>query len=273
MSHKHSRGDIAMNIIQPFRRKNSIIVPLDKVSEAFKEQAELGKEKAKQDSPNAEESKKASSTIQDKGDFLLLENIVCKDARGRIFEQYKALEVRKDIFRRKRSPQNFTPCEAAVYCEQQGLFLPSFALSCNILTALYQGKSDPAIAKVLGQYKSYSRYCYGGHTTNTLIEWGSAKIINYPKDSDFPSNGGNQNINGEWKRKELSFLSKDLSDMRLEDALKLNPFMRFIQNLTGLPDPSILVKIGGYFQKEARVWVSSSSETRAAWLGCNYYNF
>src|SRR3989338_11093038 len=190
MSHKHPRGDIAMNIIQPFRREKSLIVPLDKVSEAlkefeimFEEQAELEKEKAKQDSPNADESKKASSTIQDKGDFLLLENIVCKDARGRIFEQYKALEVRKDIFRRKRSPQNFTPCEAAVYCEQQGLFLPSFALSCNILTALYQGKSDPAIAKVLGQYKSYSRYCDGWHITNTLIDWENTKIIHYPTDS------------------------------------------------------------------------------------------
>src|SRR3989338_8901887 len=268
------------SMIKPLRSKNTI-VPLEKVFEALKEfeitpeeQAELEKEKVQQDSQNAEESKKAPSNVRDKGDFLLLENIVCKDADGNIFEQYDALEVRKNIFWGKRNPNLFTLYEAAVYCDTLGLFLPSFALSCNILAALYHGKSDPEIAKVLNQYNKHSlRYGHGWLVVNTLIDWKREKIIHYPTESDFASNGGNQNVNKGRKRKEFPFSNEDISDMLLEEALKVEPFRVFIQNFTGLQDPSILIEMGKYYGKEGKVWVSSMNETRAVWLGCNANNF
>ena len=261
-----------MNIIQPFRREKSQIVPLDKVFEALKEfeitdeeQAELEKEKAKQDSP---------FLIASSDKFLTLENIVCTDADGNVFEKYPALQIRKDVFRMadQKGHQNFTPYQAIAYCEQQGLFLPSFALSCNILATLYQGKSDPAIAKVLVHYKDYGSG-YGWHAQNTVVHWGAQEIVHYPQDSDFPVCGGQNKINSTKPRKSLRFKTAGFQSVYLEEALWQQEYFRYLKNLTGLRDPSILVKIGEYYGKEARVWISSSDETRAAWLGCRGDSF
>src|SRR3989344_9417676 len=87
------------------------------------------------------------------GDFLTLEDLSCVDADGNVFESYERLDVRKDIFRADGKQVSRTPYAHAVHWEEMGLFLPSFALTCNIVARLYEGKTDAHVEKVLQQYK------------------------------------------------------------------------------------------------------------------------
>ncbi len=224
-------------------------------------------------------------------DYMVLENIECKDADGNVFEQYDTIYVRKDIERNAdNSQKNFTPYQVAVYFEAQGLFLPSMALSCAIVAQLYQRRNDSAANALLMQYKDKGND-YGWHAQNTVIDYKNAKIIHYPSDANFPAHGGANGINqAPRERKELSFVKSQtrtrtlrspasdlLSNCTLEDGLK-NPLVaRFVRHYTGLEDPSVLVDIGTYFQKPTRIWFPSNVEqcqdTRAAWLGCDEDGF
>ena len=195
-----------------------------------------------------------------------------------MFEQYPELYVRKEVF--KDTAGNivyFTTYDGAAHAEQQGGFVPSMALSCNILTALFQGAveknrrgyvtKDAALEQVLQQYKNKGNE-NGGHRQNTLVNWGTKQIIHYPLDSDFPNNGGTQGINTARPRTVLGFDNTGFSDRTLEEALLSPNYARYVKNLTGLSDPSVLVEIGTYFGRTAQVLVSSNGETRAVWLGC-----
>src|SRR3989344_2443178 len=172
------------------------------------------------------------------GDFLTLEDLSCVDAEGNIFESYDRLDVRKDIFRSGNAQVDRTPYAHAVHCEEMGLFLPSFALTCNIVARLYEGKSDAHVEKVLQQYKDKGNGL-GWHAQNTIIAYGS------------------------------------LEDALLKDALRDASSRRFLQQLTGLHEPEILIEIGKYFGKPAKVWFAWNGkagkgfkEKRAAWFGC-----
>ena len=100
------------------------------------------------------------------------------------------------------------------YFEDKGLFLPSFALSCNILAALYSKRNDPEINKVLMQYKDKGTG-NGWHAQNTIVDWGANKIIHYPT-----KNTNGDNINAGRNTKEFPFTRKGIKDMPLEEALK-----------------------------------------------------
>lgn len=232
-------------------------------------------------------------------DFITLSPLRCVDADGKVFEEYQSLAVRKDIFRQQGgSQQNFTPYQAVVYGEKQGLFLPSMALSCNIIAALYPlavrkeadgsyTPLDPQAKSILDQYKNHGAG-YGWQAQNTVIDYKEKKIIHYPRDDDFPSNGGNATVNSSRQRVTLDFekvqgkwpMKKTLENMTLEEGLRHPLVSRFIKQFTGLEDPSVLVEVGQYFQKPAKIWfptdpvkAENCTDIRAAWLGCNDYGF
>src|SRR3989344_5320123 len=233
-------------------------------------------------------------TVTNSGDVMLLHNLSCVDAAGKVFEQYNTLAVNKDIFRDRGAAQhNFTPYQAIVYSESKGLFLPSMALSCNIVAALFQRAVklengnyttlDQNAKKVLDQYKDHGPG-YGWQAQNTVIDYNGQNIIHYPRDADFPNHGGTNNINASHPKVELPFKKKDgtwpftnkkLERMTLEEGLNHPLVSVFVKQFTGLADPSILVEVGKYFQKPAKVWFPTSpikvedcTETRAAWFGC-----
>ena len=212
------------------------------------------------------------SKIVSLDDYLVLRDISCVDADGTIFEEYPEIYIKKDVERNRENSLILNPYSAAVYFEQQGLFLPSFALSCNIVVTLYKNKINADCKKILGQYKDHGAG-HGWHAQNTLIDWKINKIIHYPHDADFPQSGGSNGINQSQSRTSLDFNKKGISDMTLEKALKKPNFEKYIRNLTGLVDPSNLIRIGVYFGKTAYCWTSSSNETRAAWFGCGNGNF
>ena len=239
-------------------------------------------------------------TVSNASNFLPLGAISCVDADGKVSEQYANLAVSKDIFRNGASQINFTPYQAIVYCEGKGLFSPNMALTCNIVTALFQHAVrleangtyttlNQNAKNVLDHYKDKGNGT-GWHAQNTVINYGTQKIIHYPRDADFPNHGGTSNINASHQRIELPFekikkngmFSRDnvLRNKTLEDGLKDVLITPFVKQLTGLADPSILIQIGQYFQKPAKVWFPTDpvkaedcNDTRAAWFGCGSYLF
>ena len=221
-------------------------------------------------------------TVTSIDDFVVLKDIRCVDADGNVFEQYDELHIAKDVVRQADGThQSFTPYQAIVYFEQKGLFLPSMALSCNIVAALFQAAVEKKGAgdtiknaeskEVLDQYKDHGAG-YGWHAQNTVVDWGGRKIIHYPRDGDFPQNGGNNNINQSRSLVKLP-IPRGIGDMALVDALKNAKATKSVRNLTGLKDPAVLVQAGEYFGKTAHIWTSPISEIRAVWLGCVNVNF
>src|SRR3989344_4391601 len=210
-------------------------------------------------------------TVTNLDDFLVLENLVCVDANGNIFEQYPELLVRKDIFRdQNRGQVNFTPYNAAVHCEKNGLFSPSFALSCNIVAALYKNRTNPDANALLQQYKNHGNG-HGYHAQNTIINYANEEIIHYPTPADFNQTAAVNN----GRRKTGRFSKALLQDGLLENALKDAAHTLYVKQLTGLANPADLVEIGKYFGKPAQLWFpwttqagSGFNEKRAAWFGC-----
>ncbi len=217
------------------------------------------------------------------GDYLKLENIVCTDADGKVFESYPELYVAKDIFRNPKKEQlNFTPYNAVVHCEQNGLFLPSFALSCNIVAALFRkavqkqadgtySVIDAELKTVLDQYKGHGSD-YGYHAQNTIINFGAEEVIHYPTAAEFSQAGA---VNAALSHHAGKFAKATLQDSLLEEALRDSASVRYVKQLTGLSDPNLLVEIGNYFGRSAKLWFpwsgkdgSKYTDKRAAWFGC-----
>jgi hypothetical protein len=234
--------------------------------ERKKKELEEKRNPKKEQIPEVQEP--STSKVITLDNYLRLENISCTDADGNVFEHYPVIYARKDIYRKgDNSPQFFTPYDAVKHAAANGDFHPSFALSCNILASLYSQRDNPEIDAVLKQYLDKGNGT-GYHGQNTIIDWGNQKIIHYPQDSDFKSSGGTDKINSGHKKTVLGFDQTGFSDTTLESALTIPNYRAYVQNLTGLRDPVILCQIGTYFDKPARVWVSSQNEMRASWLGC-----
>ena len=211
---------------------------------------------------------KKGKKIKSLDDFLVLNDIKCVDADDNVFEQYDTLAVRKDIFRNADGKSvNFNPYQAVVHCEENGLFLPSFALTCNLVAALFKNKTNSAVKLVLEQYKDY-----GYHAQNTGIDYSMEQIIHYPLAGYFGQTGA---VNSGRPQKALSFAKNTLRDCLLEDALKDSDYIRYVKQLTGLADPAVLVEIGKYFGRPARLLFPWSGQNGAkftkkmvAWFGC-----
>ena len=123
--------------------------------------------------------------------------------------------MRKDIERDVNQNQiSHTPYDWIIHLENKGLFLPSFALSCNILAALYSKRNGTEINKVLLQYKDKGNG-NGWHAQNTIVDWGANKIIHYPT-----KNTNGDSINPGRDTKEFPFTRKGIRDVALEEALK-----------------------------------------------------
>jgi len=209
-------------------------------------------------------------------DYICLENIACVDADGNVFEQYPKLYVRRDVEKTDGEILYFTAYNAAAHLEQKAMRNPSFALHCNIAAALYAQRQEPELNKVLMQYKDKGNG-NGGHKPNTLISYAGQEVMHNPYDSDFPSDGGNSNINT-GRRVALGFSKQGLKSMPLEQALNDSVALRFAKQLTGMANPELIVELGKYFGKEAHLWVpngdaTNCNDTRAAWLGCGGSGF
>ncbi len=178
-------------------------------------------------------------------DYINLTDLSCVDADGNIFEKYSRLKVQKDpLFYMENT---FT---GAACLKDVGLFLPSMALSCNILRVLYNYRADKEVRKVLEQYgprtKGYG-FEASFHSQNTLVDYldDNCRVVHYPtinelKYCDVPIDGDKS------KRIELDFDKSELRDMKLKEFVKIDENRRFYRQLTGLTDIESLIKVADY---------------------------
>jgi len=224
--------------------------------------------------------------------WFFLGRIICYGADGMPFETHDKIFVAKDVIREiDGTYQLFTPYQAITHFEAQGNgeFLPSFALSCNILATIFEravkktGNTyttlDAELKTVLDQYKDHGAG-WGYQAQNTIVQWDrrNSKIIHYPDNTQFTVAGVVDVINQQGYHKELEFNpTNKFGDVLLEEALNTPEFAKYVKNLTGLQNPLILSEIGAYFGKPAKIWLPNNPSTvkdnRAAWLGCNNCDF
>ena len=212
-------------------------------------------------------------TVASAADFLVLQGITCIDANNNVLEHHPELRVRKNIFRDQNNAQvNHTPYDWIVHCEQNGLFLASYALTCNIVAGLYKNRNNPDANALLQQYKNHGNG-HGYQAQNTIINYVTEEVIHYPSATDYNQTAA---VNAGQRRKTGNFAKATLQDSLLEDALKDAAHILYVKQLTGLADPADLVEIGKYFGKPARLWFPWSgqagatfNEKRAAWFGCD----
>jgi len=221
---------------------------------------------------------------------LLVQGISSVDADGNVVGSYPQLLVMKDVFRDEAGKiKLFTPYQAIRYCEEQGYVLPPSNLTIPLVAVFFHHRDDPEVNKVLMQYNDKGNG-NGWHAQNSVIGYNAPKMIHYPVDTDFPRHGGRNNINASRARTELAFkkkagvfpfTDKKLENMALEEGLNHPLVSAFVKQFTGLADLSILVEVGKYFQKPAKVWfptrptkVEDCTETKGVWLGCDdsYFN-
>jgi len=273
------------NVLGQRTRKVNIDYGLaDKLNAEVKEEERLRKlDKGKKKNPEKEEDIwKLWPPIEYPGDtgFITLEDITCIGADGKVIEHYDELRVRKSIACthddvRGTYDNNFTLEEGAEYFdkEDKGWFLPSMALTCNILAKLYKRKDDPAYHELLMQYRNIAGDSFE-YNQNTLIHWDAEGIIHYPHNNDFTGGVKVNNKSLGLERKYLLFHANDsFKDTWLWHAVKDKEYLRFLQNLTGLQDPGILSEIGDYYQRPAHIYgptsCSESANITSAYLGCD----
>ena len=210
---------------------------------------------------------------------LLVDGLSSVDAEGRVVGSYPRLLVMRDLFRDNNGhPLSLTPFQAIGYAETKGYFLPPANLSFALLVALFQHQEKDFAKAVLRQYQENI------HAQNTVVNYGRQKIINFPREGDFPANASPSMLNAARTRTELpfqksmgrSFWKKNLESMTLGDGLNHPLVSAFVKQFTGLADPSFLMELGRYFQKPVNIWfpsdINNVNGTHAAWFGCNSYS-
>lgn len=207
-----------------------------------------------------EEQKKTEAFDYSK-QYLLIKNIRCTDADNRIIEQYDELLVAKEFTFPKSSIKGTTNTYDAIKTmEKKGMFLPSLALTCNILAALYENRNNEAADKLLKEYFN-RKDDYEFVAQNTVVDWEKNKVIHYPRDDYFLNGYGGKNVNLNREETVRALNPKGFQNLDLEEAVCISPFFEdYIKNSTGLQNPGILTWISRYYESRLSLWVNSMAK-------------
>ena len=209
-----------------------------------------------------------------------LENIYCKDEYGNMMEHYDKIFIKTELAttNKNRSLSCFTLPGAVSFFERQkgDVFLPSCALTCNILAKLYELRHYEEMENLLLQYKTHGLND-GWHIQNTIVDWKRERIIHYPGYTDIPKKIKKRDMNFKRSGIILDFTLGNFEDGPLNFLLKDSGIRGFIEGLTGLEDPEVLIDIGDYFRKPTRVWFPNDpikgKKPSIVWIGCRHDNF
>ncbi|MFH0870166.1 MAG: hypothetical protein V1866_03860 [archaeon] len=190
-------------------------------------------------------------------DFIVLENIGCRGADGIVFEHYDRLWVPKQFH--NLDERGFYE-KSVLRVQERGMFIPSIALTFNIMAALYYNRNAPEINKSLKDYIHHYLNDGDGTIQNTLLT--KTSIIHYPdkifwtqvENSDnallketHPIDNGRKSICFERKFQDKpsekswdDLLNLEWAFIPLELLLKLKSFQHDFRNISGLEDPNIL---------------------------------
>jgi len=166
------------------------------------------------------------------------------------FEKYDTLYVAKDVMREKESREIYkanTSDANKILNMSSPTFLPSFALTCNILVRLYELKEHRSAWEILKQYDQIETKHgkdYGIHAQNTVVDFKNTKIIHYPHATD----DGHKPV-------EFDFSYWPMKDQTLDEILASHhgSVNMFVRMLTGLREPAQLIPISHYLRKRAKL--------------------
>jgi len=226
--------------------------------------------RAKDYTPKKKEEMPEPVSSEHISDFVELNDLKCVASSGQVIEEYPVLAVAGDIERYADSNHSMVKSGVSVANVQlkkhKKGFLPSLALTCNIVVKLYENRDLPSMQELLCQYKlRHFGDEWGVTLQNTLVNHHSYKIAHYPT-----------MINEKDKspaRTELftADLSTRYESVSLE-TITLDPLLeKFVKDLTGLEDPTVLIKIADYFDADASILFPTDREydpTRMCRFGC-----
>lgn len=193
--------------------------------------------------------------VTDSGDFFILKDIVCFNYQGKPFEVYPQLEIAKDCLRHEESPviMSRNAAVSRFNALEDGSFLPSFALQCAILEALYQNRTLPGSKEILKSY--YEMHGPGNSNTVVIAKENGGTIIHYPDDVgrrvELP-----YRIHGPGFLDAMatvlteSFVETFSFGFTVSPRSNFSIQTEFVRNVTGRFNPSILAAIGKYLRRE-----------------------
>jgi len=211
--------------------------------------------------------------LLNEGEPIWLKDICCKDEYGDIIEYYDKIFVKTSLATTNKKRASYFKLHGAVsfFERQKGdVFLPSAALTCNILAKLYELRHYEEMDNLLLQYLDYKAND-GWHLQNTIIAWKAQRIIHYPGYSEVPKKIRKRDMNYNRDCKILGFALEHVEDTKLEFLLQEPSNLNFIKDLTGLEKPEILVEIGYYLRRPTRVWFPDDIERAkpsTVFVGC-----
>lgn len=187
---------------------------------------------------------------------MTLEDISCIDYDGNVFERYDKLELVEDV-----AIASHNQIEVLNYFNgnNEGFFIPSFALTCNILAKLLKktdsnDTNEKAHAKMfLNQYSSILSH-KGWHWQNTVIDWENQVIAHYLESMPcytkyHPSQA------------RLDFqLNQPGGAYFLDMAMQSREMKVFVNNLTGLASSGAIIRVGKYLGRETKIHLPTEAE-------------
>lgn len=212
------------------------------------------------------------------GEYVWLKEVCCKDEYGDMMEYYNKIFVKTSPATTNKKRSSYFKLQRAIsfFERQKGdVFLPSTALTCNILAKIYELRHYEEMENLLLQYSDHKAND-GWHLQNTIIDWKGQRIIHYPGYSEAPKKIRKRDMNYNRDCKILGFKFEHVEDTKLEFLLQEPDTTCFIKDLTGLEKPEILVEIGDYLRKPTRVWFPNDPEEAkpsTVWVGCRNDNF
>jgi len=246
--HKNPQGaapDCYLVLVEHYKDKLKAV--RDSGFEVEEEKIAIGKKNFKVSQQLTVVDKKPISFSNSSSHYVSLQNICCRDANGNVFENYKEVHVDKNLT--KAVAQTFNYHDAVESFDEKtidGYFLPSFALTCNILEALYKCSIDTEAKNLLEEYWLNEDSDNNMFLQNTIIDWETGSIAHYPKNS-FSGNGNS--INAERKTSRIGFNPREIlkGPIDCSGALDKPSNRRFFRNLTGLYEPNVLLEIADHF--------------------------
>jgi len=169
--------------------------------------------------------------------FVSLKNINCYDHVGGIFQDCEELLVTREFLELDtRGRTQFSLYDAIKTTEDANCFLPSFALTCNILVDMHVRGENWFVE----QYEEHHPCAQ-----NTLIDWAAGEIKHYP--AVIQKDKGTVNAYVGSSLHDFDETEEWNREFQVADALNESIFVNFFKNLTGLNAPEQLVNLSRVF--------------------------
>jgi len=216
---------------------------------------------------------KETVSLFDANKQVVLENVSCIDAKMQIIEKYKRVSFEKEIIAVKNSAnENLSNVNTSL--QKKNAFIPSIALTCNLLAALYEYRENPFSRQMILEYIRPKEQGVWFKTSST-VNWKEQKMKYYDSRESKFFESKNVECKNSISDSKNAFQNISLyrsGEVLLETLLKENE--SFVKNLTGLRNPEILCKLAKNYKKEMKIWlpekVSLETKTFPIFFGSAY---